>query len=118
MTETAKLDPEAVALAPTLAAFGIDAVDLDMMKRGDMIGPNLGAKLFRALSLSPPTGGWKDLDTAPLKRTIVVGRHDWDNVTTVNWANEASKAADLANWSSPPTHWLDGVTLPSPPEAE
>jgi len=33
-----------------LSAFGIDAVDLDMIRRGDMLGPKLGAKVFAALA--------------------------------------------------------------------
>lgn len=57
---------------------------------------------------------WKPLETAPYKRTIIVGRHDWNGVTTVHWHNSFAAAADLSNWTNPPTHWLDGVELPPP----
>lgn len=32
-----------------LAQFGLDAVDLDMLKRGDMLGPKTGAKFHAAI---------------------------------------------------------------------
>lgn len=41
---TSKLDT-----AGLVEHFGIDAVDLDMIKRGDMLGPKLGAKVFAAI---------------------------------------------------------------------
>lgn len=35
---------------------GFDSVDLDMIRRGDMLGPRLGARVFEALSRSTPMG--------------------------------------------------------------
>lgn len=58
---------------------------------------------------------WKPLETAPYKRTIVVARHNWEGVVTVNWENCFAASRDLSNWTDPPTHWLDGLALPSPP---
>lgn len=50
MTDTAStnLDPKAVALGSILAPFDLDAIDMDMLMRGDMLGSK-GAKVLAAL---------------------------------------------------------------------
>lgn len=48
--QESKLHSDALNLGGSLSSFGIDAVDLDMIKRGDMLGSALGERVFSALA--------------------------------------------------------------------
>lgn len=89
MTNHDGLDEKAVALAPMMERFGLDATDLDMLKRGDMLG-STGAKVFaalQALSALPSPGELEGRQRMKLTKHIV---QDGSRFHVISWIATAS----------------------------
>jgi len=80
---------------------------------GDDDVPITANELLRLLAQQQE--GWRPIETAPVRRPLLLGNPTWDGVVAEEWPNEVVKRDHLAAWENGPTHWAEQPSLPSAP---